>query len=199
MAVDPDRETLYLTEDELTGGLYRFTPTAYPDLADGTLEIMTERDGVIGWAVVPDPAAATTPTREQVPDTKVFVGGEGICYLDGSIYFTTKGDNTVRQYDPATNTVTVAYDAATSSTPELTGVDNIVATATGQLYVAEDGGDMQIVMLDGTKAEAVVQVTGVENSEMAGPAFSPDGTRLYFSSQRNPGRTYEVTGPWRTT
>ena len=56
---------------------------------------------------------------------------------------------------------------------------------------------MQIVMLDGARAEAVVQVTGVENSEMTGPAFSPDGTRLYFSSQRNPGRTYEVTGPWR--
>ena len=28
------------------------------------------------------------------------------------------------------------------------------------------------------------------------PALSPDGQRLYFSSQRNPGRTYEVSGPW---
>ena len=27
-------------------------------------------------------------------------------------------------------------------------------------------------------------------------AFSPNGTRMYFSSQRNPGATYEVTGPW---
>ena len=33
-------------------------------------------------------------------------------------------------------------------------------------------------------------------SEITGPAFSPDGRRLYFSSQRNPGTTYEVTGPW---
>ena len=31
---------------------------------------------------------------------------------------------------------------------------------------------------------------------MTGPAFDPSGTRLYFSSQRNPGRTYEITGPW---
>jgi sugar lactone lactonase YvrE len=199
VAVDPVQETLYLTEDELTGGLYRFTPAAYPDLSNGSLEIMTERGGAIGWAAVPDPSGATTPTREQVADTKVFVGGEGICYLDGSVYFTTKGDNSVRRYDPATNTLTVVYDAATSSTPALTGVDNIVGTPAGQLYVAEDGGDMQIVMLHGEEAEAVVQVTGVENSEMTGPAFSPDGSRLYFSSQRNPGRTYEVTGPWRTT
>ena len=27
--------------------------------------------------------------------------------------------------------------------------------------------------------------------------FDPSGTRLYFSSQRNPGRTYEVRGPWK--
>ena len=67
----------------------------------------------------------------------------------------------------------------------------------GVLYVAEDGGDMQIVLVrpDGSTFP-VVQVTGVANSEMCGPAFSPDGTRLYFSSQRNPGTTYEVTGPW---
>lgn len=198
-AVDPVGETVYLTEDEVTGGLYRFTPDAYPDLTSGTLEIMTERDGVIGWATVPDPSGASAPTREQVPDTKAFVGGEGICYLDGSVYFTTKGDNSVRRYDPRTGALTVVYDAATSSTPELTGVDNITATAAGQLYVAEDGGDMQIVVLDGDTAQAVVQVTGVDGSEVTGPAFSPDGTRLYFSSQRNPGRTYEVTGPWRTT
>ncbi len=38
-------------------------------------------------------------------------------------------------------------------------------------------------------------------SEVTGPVFSPDGTRLYFSSQRGGNRqtgiTYEVTGPFR--
>ena len=48
----------------------------------------------------------------------------------------------------------------------------------------------------GERAAPVVEVTGVTGSEIAGPAFTPDGSRLYFSSQRNPGRTYEVTGPW---
>jgi secreted PhoX family phosphatase len=128
---------------------------------------------------------------------KSFSGGEGICYLDGSVFFTTKGDNKMWEYEIAGNQLSVAYDATTSTTPELTGVDNITATPAGGLYVAEDGGDMQIVLLDGTRVEPVVQVVGVDGSELAGPAFSPDGSRFYFSSQRNPGRTYEVTGPWR--
>jgi secreted PhoX family phosphatase len=42
----------------------------------------------------------------------------------------------------------------------------------------------------------VAQVDGVSGSEITGPAFNPDYTRLYFSSQRNPGTTYEVTGAW---
>jgi hypothetical protein len=43
-----------------------------------------------------------------------------------------------------------------------------------------------------------LQVVGHSGSEIAGPAFDPSGTRLYFSSQRgrrglmNEGITYEV-------
>jgi secreted PhoX family phosphatase len=42
------------------------------------------------------------------------------------------------------------------------------------------------------------RLTGRAGSELTGPAFSPDGTRLYFSSQRSPGETFEITGPFRT-
>lgn len=41
-------------------------------------------------------------------------------------------------------------------------------------------------------------------SEITGPAFSPDGTRLHLSSQRGTtgsssgGVTYEVKGPYRS-
>ena len=45
-----------------------------------------------------------------------------------------------------------------------------------------------------------------DHDRLAGPAFSPDGRRLYFSSQQGTsgsstgsgGITYEVTGPFRT-
>lgn len=195
VAVDPVGQALYLTEDVPDGALYRFRPTAYPDLATGTLEVLTESGGTLAWVAVPDPSASSTATRNQVADTKRFNGGEGICWFDDSVYFTTKGDNVVRRYTPSTNALVEVYRAGSGAV--LTGVDNITTNQAGDLFVAEDGGDMQIVMVRGTTVEAVAQVTGVSGSEMTGPAFSPDGSRLYFSSQRNPGRTYEVTGPWQ--
>jgi len=91
----------------------------------------------------------------------------------------------------------VIYDAATSPTPVLTGVDNITVDRNGDFFVAEDAGDMQIVLLSGTSVEPVVQVTGVAGSEITGPTFDPSGDRLTFSSQRNPGTTYEISGPFR--
>ena len=205
-AVDPENERVYLTEDESDGAFYRFTPDAYPDLTAGLLEVASvDPDGAVTWYEVPDPAGADTPTRQQVPEVTAFDGGEGCWYADGVVYFTTKGDDHVRGLDTATDQMEVVYDGSGL----LTGVDNITSeVGSGDLYVAEDGGDMQLVVItaDGDVAP-VVQVVGEElppdgvDSEITGPVFSPDGTRLYFSSQRggNPqtGITYEITGPFR--
>ncbi len=200
-AADPFGKVVYLTEDKPDGCLYRFRPTTWGDLSSGRLEVMTEAGGKVGWAPVPDPTPSlfATPTRRQVATAKHFAGGEGAVVDDlGALYFTTKGDDRVWAYDANRNRLVVLYDDDTSSTPVLTGVDNITLDRAGVLFVAEDGGDMQIVAVTGgQRAEPVVQVTGVDGSEITGPAFSPDGGRLYFSSQRNPGRTYEVRGPWR--
>jgi secreted PhoX family phosphatase len=84
----------------------------------------------------------------------------------------------------------------------LRGVDNVTGTPGGDIYIAEDGGDMQLVLLgyDGS-VSPFLQVIGQNGSEITGPAFSPAGDRVYFSSQRGgPSRngiTYEVTGPFR--
>jgi len=196
VVVDAERKTLYLTEDEPNSGLYRFRPTAYPDLSAGVLEVMTEDASGLGWVPLPDPSAAAAPTRTQVSTMKGFNGGEGICIYGGSIFFTTKGDNRVWKYDPDANELSVVYDAGTSRTPVLKGVDNITVTSNGELFVAEDGDNMQVVQLFGTTVAPVAQVENAPASEVTGPAFSPDGSRLYFSSQRSPGVTYEVTGPW---
>jgi len=209
-AVDPVFGHAYLTEDESDGCLYRFVPnaftrTGYPDLSAGTLQVaaVDEFSGYVFWQDVPNPnpTVLEAPTRYQVPGATTFRGGEGCWYQAGRVYFTTKGDNRVWVLDASTQTLSVLYDANTSLNPVLTGVDNVTAAEDGRLLVAEDGGDMQIVVLDTAGGAApILQIPNQRNSEITGPAFSPDGTRLYFSSQRGnslgTGITYEVRGPF---
>ena len=108
VAVDPVAKQLYMTEDRPDGGFYRFTPASYPDLSAGRLEIMVQS----GWAEVPDPAAISGPTRQQVAGTRQFNGGEGIWFDSGTVYFSTKGDNRVWAYDTAAGTLGTVYDRA---------------------------------------------------------------------------------------
>lgn len=198
-AAVPEVKTVFLTEDLPDGGFYRFRPERWGDLSEGVLEILVETDGGegIAWKEVPDVLARDTPTRHQVAGTKPFAGGEGIWFQRDEVFFSTKGDGRIWAYHPTKETLRIHYDPRTSPTPLIRNVDNLVGDGLN-ILVAEDGSKMRIVALrpDGT-AFPVLQLTGVVGSEITGPAFSPDGSRLYFSSQRRPGRTYEVTGPWQ--
>ncbi|MAX56517.1 MAG: translocation protein TolB [Alcanivoracaceae bacterium] len=214
-AVDPVFNMVYLTEDEGDGRFYRFIPAGVNqdgslNLDEGVLQAAAvDEQGYVSWLDVPNPnpRLLQTPTREQLPQSTAFDGGEGCWYSHGQVYFTTKGDNKVWQLDTNLNQLTVIYDAATAANPILTGVDNLTVSGGGDVLVAEDGGDMQIVVIDKQGEVApLIQVTGQDDSEITGPAFSPDGTRLYFSSQRGSdlfgggngfGITYEITGPFQ--
>jgi secreted PhoX family phosphatase len=207
-AVDAEHRYVYLTEDVTDGCLYRFRPTTWGDLSSGTLQVMRggrATSGPVTWATVPDPDGSPTATRYQVSGAKRFNGGEGCYYADGTCWFTTKGDNRVWAYDATASTISLTYDdSLVSGSAPLTGVDNITGAANGDLFVAEDGGTMEICVI--TPAGVVapfLRVGGQSSSEITGPAFSPAGDRLYFSSQRGTsgssggGITYEVTGPFR--
>ena len=59
---------------------------------------------------------------------------------------------------------------------------------------------MQIIALDQQyNPHVLIEIHGQEYSEITGPAFTPDGRRLYFSSQRGKsgqsedGMTYELS------
>jgi secreted PhoX family phosphatase len=199
-AIDPATGIAYLTEDRPDGCFYRFVPQALGDLSRGRLEVAVFDGPRLTWAAIPDPSSVTAPLRKQVSTAAVFKGGEGIVYTAGKIFFTTKGDNRVWAHTIATGGIEVIYDADAVTDPILRGVDNIEVSPNGELLIAEDGGDMQIVALGrDNKAYALVTLHGHDNSEVAGPAFSPDGRRLYFSSQRGvggkseTGLTYELT------
>ncbi|MDV5145545.1 DUF839 domain-containing protein [Streptomyces sp. SBC-4] len=207
-AADPVRKVIYLTEDESNGCFYRFIPTTWGNLSAGTLQVLvagTASSGSFTWQNVPDPDGSPTTTRTQVSGSKKFNGGEGCYYADDTVWFTTKGDNRVWQVNLATGTYELAYDdSLVSGTAPLTGVDNVTGTTSGDLFVSEDGGNMEICVITPDDIVApFLRINGQSSSEITGPAFSPDGTRLYFSSQRGTtgsssgGITYEVTGPFR--
>jgi secreted PhoX family phosphatase len=216
VAVDPETGAVYLTEDLPDGLLYRFTPTVPGDLAAGVLEAArVGRGGVVTWIAVRDPNAVAGTARASAVGATPFDGGEGICIFGRTLVFTTKGTGQVHRIDLEQMRYAVLREAG----PPLDGVDNVTADPlTGDLFVAEDGGNMELVLIsaDGSVAPFARVAEDPTGSEITGPCLSPDRTRLYFSSQRGPspkmlkevipgctfdsrnaGITYEVTGPFR--
>jgi len=211
VTVDPVLGHLYLTEDLPDGRFYRFTPErmtndGYPDITAGSLavlQIVEGEEGPVIWHTLEDPDGTVTPTRLQVPESTVFKGGEGIRYHEGLVYFSTKGDNRVWVYDTEAETIAIFYDDDDFEEPVLSGVDNIEISVAGDVLVAEDGGNMQLVAITPSGVILpLLQIEGQQNSEITGPAFSPDGQHLYFSSQRGVlghpggGTTYVMSGPF---
>jgi uncharacterized protein len=213
-AVDPRGRRVYLTEDLIDGGLYRFTPDRWPDLRNGTLEVArVGRRGRVDWAGVPDPLAGRERTRRQVAGTTEFKRGEGI-WLDGTtLYVATTGDSRVHAYDTRRERIEVIYDGLATAEAPLLRVDQITASPAGELFVCEDFAteeiDLGLITRD-RRASRFLSATGPQHasSELTGACFDPSGRRLFLSSQRarrpdapvdvpGPGAIFEVIGPFR--
>ncbi|MEI6402187.1 MAG: alkaline phosphatase PhoX [Actinomycetota bacterium] len=223
VAVDPVEGRVYLTQSHPSGLLYRFTPSVAGDLSAGVLEAcLVADDGSVSWAPVSDPTAQSAPMRDQVPGARVFPSGGGAVCAGGWLYFTSKGDNSVHGIELTSQRYRLIWkgspDATGASDAVLSGGDALaVAARSGDLFVAEDGadGDVVIITADG-QVSSFVRALGPEPIRITGPVFDPSGTRLYLSSQRattpralgeivagqsttefTAGVTYEITGPFR--
>jgi secreted PhoX family phosphatase len=211
-AVDAGERRVYLTEDLIDGGLYRFTPSRWPDLSAGLLEIARAGSGgAVGWVEVPDPSAARERTRRQVPGSMRFERGEGI-WLDGrTLYVSTTADHRVHAYDTRSGRIRVVYDGLASASAPLLRVDQLTGSRAGEVFVCEDIAteeiDIGVIQRNGSVSR-FLSVTGPQHrgSELTGVTFDPTGRRMYFSSQRafpksdtlpGPGAIYEITGPFR--
>lgn len=203
--VDPVEGRLYLTEDDSGAGFYRFAPTDYPDLTAGILEVaVVDGAGAVAWARVPDPTTAQTgaPTRQQVAGMTTFNNAEGIWYSRGVAYFTTKADKVVWAHDIRAGTIERLFDRSVAPDSSLDAVDNVTVSPTGDVLVCEDGGNMEIGIITTRREVApLIRFEGRdhEGSEVCGVVFSPDGDRLYCTSQRafgGPGAVYEISGPF---
>ena len=229
VAVDPLGGHCYMTEAHRDGRLYRFRmldeSASGAALADGPLEAMAvDPDGGVSWIPVPDPSGTVAPTRIQAADGFVTPMGGGVWVHDGSLIFTTALDDRVHAVDLANQRHWVLWDGSGHRQP-LVGIGDLtVAPASGDLFVAEDRGDMELVLV-GTEGLVApfCRMVGDDHrlSAVTGPCFDPSGTRLYISSLRGRGEalvrdvveaidwgdgvegrhvgvTYEVSGPFRS-
>jgi len=185
--VDPVTTEIYLTEDRRDGRFYRFTPDSVSAGSDqitetGQLAVARVVNDLVDWLPITDPSGASLPTRFQQPQSQAFDGGEGICYFDGIVYFTTKGDNRIWSFNTQTQQLEVFADAD----GVLNSVDDILSTNTGDLLVAEDGSGMRITLFPANKQPptTIMQLPDHNDSEVTGLAFDPLQSRLYFNSQR---------------
>lgn len=154
--------------------------------------------------------------NQTVPGTN-FKGGEGLWYYSlpatvntvpqggtvptrGLVFFSTKGDNRVWALDIDNQLIELVFDNDQIE-PDFGDVDNITISPWGDVIVAEDpptSPNSRIMVVLPNAESVVLVVCEHPGSEICGPAFSPDGRRLYFSSQRRfGGETYELTIPER--
>lgn len=220
-AVDAIGKIIYTTEDHGTSRFYRWVPAEWTGLrpnfaAGGQLQALQADLGAallgptpVTWVEVSD-----ISTGYRGGDSSSFARGEG-CWIDGQVvYFCTTSDSVVWAVDGVNQTIAAVYVGGTGA---LTQADNITVHApSGDLIVAEDAGNQELVIITSPYDSGTRVVTPFMRfdtplgggSEVAGPAFSPDGTRLYVSSQRGvvgspggngSGVTYEISGPFRTS
>lgn len=211
-AVDERGRRVYLTEDLVDGGLYRYTPTRWPDLSAGVLEIArVARGGRVDWLKVPDPLARRERTRRQVRGSARFKRGEGIWLDDEVLYVATTADHRVHAYDIRRERIDVIYDGLASRSAPLLRVDQLTGSSAGEVFVCEDIATDEIkmgVITPDRKVSKFLSITGGKHrgSEITGVTFDPSGSRMFFASQRafatsdlepGPGAIFEIAGPFR--
>ncbi|MGW0082864.1 alkaline phosphatase PhoX [Streptomyces sp. NPDC003393] len=243
IAVDPRSGVVYETEDaflEPFGLFYRFLPAkplggtgslraggrlqamrvpGTPDLST-VQDTGTVFDG-IEWVDVPDPLAASTPTRLQDYGPKGITHAQKLegCYWGGRcVYFVssfaraTDGSaadhfGQIWRYDPRRRRLTLVIVFGPDTDVRLPGEspDNICLFPGGGLMVCEDGNGAQHVFGVTRGGEVYAMARGRQNigtpdapewGEFAGVTFSPDGDTMYVNCY-TPGTTFAVTGPWR--
>ncbi len=236
VTVDPDDKAIYHTED--AGGNDRFYRTVFtdaawpdggrPDMSQGLLQVLqvpagsdAARSGPtpIVWLNAIDDGTPQPEVYDQVAST-VFAGNEGVWYLNGFIFFSTKTDDTIWAIDVEGGTIEVIYEPTDGpigspvdpNEPAMVGVDNIAMTLDGEMLVVEDGGDMRcMVLLPDRTTIPLLRLPGDPSvTEVTGVAIGPTGNKVYVSGQRSlpdpnapngapntSGVTFEITMPFQ--
>jgi secreted PhoX family phosphatase len=182
-----------------------------PDLSVATEPGTTYR---VEWVNVPDRDAKTVSTRNQFGPADITRSRklEGMWWGDGGAYFVASfarnADGSAAQHDgqvwfidPDKGTIELKLHFAYTPTDQDNdpdGPDNITVSAFGGLIIAEDGDGVNHLLGSTDRGEVFFFARNdhPENSEFAGPNFSPD-RKLLFANVQVPGFVYAIQGPFR--
>jgi hypothetical protein len=233
--VDPRTGIVYQTEDATTGLFYRFIPKQPGKLAAGgvleALKIVAQPQAItktnfpvgkkfaVEWVRIEEPNPTTDTVRQEGfnKGAAQFMRGEGICYANGSFYFTAtqggkflpnvprfqgeepRGTGQIWKYTPGKTPKdggTIELFLEPNDTSIIDMPDNITIAPNGHLITCEDGKDEQRLIGITPKGQTYTfALNAKNNSEFAGVCFSPDG-RTMFVNIYDPGITLAVWGNW---
>ena len=233
--IDPRTGIVYQTEDDPTGLFYRFIPKQPGKLAaSGILEALKivgkpqintkqnfplRQKFAVEWVRIeePNPPENTVRTEGFTKGAAQFMRGEGICYTNGSFYFTctqggnvlanllvspeqeARGNGQIWKYTPgktAKNGGSIELFLEPNDTNIIDMPDNITIAPNGHLIACEDGrGEQRLVGITPEGGAYTFARNARDNSEFAGACFAPDG-RTMFVNIYDPGITLAVWGNW---
>jgi uncharacterized protein len=236
ISVDPRTGIVYQTEDDPIGLFYRFIPKQPGKLAaGGTLEALKivgkpqvntkqnfplRQKFAVEWVRIeePNPTGNTVKAEGFTKGAAQFMRGEGICYVNGSFYFTcTQGGNPdlsvklkageeprgtgqIWKYTPSTSAKNggfIELFLEPNDTNIIDLPDNITVAPNGHLITCEDGrGEQRLIGITPQGGVYTFARNARDNSEFAGACFSADG-RTMFVNIYDPGLTLAVWGNWK--
>jgi uncharacterized protein len=236
IAIDPRTGIVYQTEDDPTGLFYRFIPKQPGKLAAGGIlealkivekpQVNTKQNFplrqkfAVEWVRIeePNPAENTVRMEGVTKGAAQFMRGEGICYTNGSFYFTctqggnisanvplaageeARGTGQIWKYTPgktAKNGGSIELFLEPNNPNIIDLPDNITVAPNGHLITCEDGkGEQRLIGITPKGGVYTFAHNARDNSEFAGVCFTPDGQTMFVNIY-DPGLTLAVWGNWK--
>jgi uncharacterized protein len=235
ISIDPRTGIVYQTEDDPTGLFYRFIPKQPGKLAAGgileALKIVAKpqvntnqnfplrQKFAVEWVRIeePNPAENTVRTEGFTKGAAQFMRGEGICYTNGSFYFTctqggnvspttplrvgeeARGNGQIWKYTPgktAKNGGSIELFLEPNDPNIVDLPDNITVAPNGHLITCEDGkGEQRLIGITPKGGVYTFARNARDRSEFAGACFTPDGQTMFVNIY-DPGITVAIWGNW---
>lgn len=210
-AADPVRKVIYLTEDESDGCFYRFIPTTWGDLSSGTLQVLVGKHRRLRLLHLDErPRPRRRPhlhprsglRRQDLQRRRRLPLRERYRLVHHQGRQPRLAAQPAQQHLRAGLRRQPGHQRHRSADRRGQRHRQLFRRPVRRRGRRQHGN---LHHHPRRHRRPFLRVTGQSSSEICGPAFSPDGNRLYFSSQRGTsgsssgGITYEVTGPFRTT